>query len=31
MQLTEGFMMDPESRVNALVLHHPDCAVLYGE
>lgn len=24
-QLTEGFMMDPEGRVSALVFHHPDC------
>jgi 5-methyltetrahydrofolate--homocysteine methyltransferase len=24
-QLTEGFMMDPEASVSALVLHHPDC------
>ena len=23
-ELTEGFMMDPESTVSALVLHHPD-------
>ena len=23
-ELTEGFMMDPESSVSALVLHHPD-------
>ena len=25
-QLTEGFMMDPEASVSALVYHHPDCA-----
>lgn len=24
-QLTEGFMMDPEASVSAIVLHHPDC------
>jgi 5-methyltetrahydrofolate--homocysteine methyltransferase len=24
-QLTEGFMMEPEASVSALVLHHPDC------
>ncbi len=24
--LTEGFMMDPESSVSAMVFHHPDCA-----
>jgi 5-methyltetrahydrofolate--homocysteine methyltransferase len=24
-QLTEGFMMDPEASVSALALHHPDC------
>jgi 5-methyltetrahydrofolate--homocysteine methyltransferase len=24
-QLTEGFMMDPEASVSALVYHHPDC------
>jgi 5-methyltetrahydrofolate--homocysteine methyltransferase len=24
--LTEGFMMDPEASVSALVFHHPDCA-----
>jgi len=24
-QLTEGFMMDPEATVSALVFHHPDC------
>jgi 5-methyltetrahydrofolate--homocysteine methyltransferase len=24
-QLTEGFMMDPEASVSALVLQHPDC------
>ena len=23
-ELTEGFMMDPESSVSALVFHHPD-------
>jgi 5-methyltetrahydrofolate--homocysteine methyltransferase len=23
--LTEGFMMEPEASVSALVLHHPDC------
>jgi 5-methyltetrahydrofolate--homocysteine methyltransferase len=25
-QLTEGFMMDPEASVSALVFQHPDCA-----
>jgi 5-methyltetrahydrofolate--homocysteine methyltransferase len=25
-QLTEGFMMDPEASVSALVFHHSDCA-----
>jgi len=25
-QLTEGFMMDPDASVSALVFHHPDCA-----
>jgi 5-methyltetrahydrofolate--homocysteine methyltransferase len=25
-ELTEGFMMDPEASVSALVFHHPDCA-----
>src|SRR6184192_3140289 len=25
-QLTEGFMMDPEASVSALVFHHPDCS-----
>ena len=25
-QLTEGFMMDPEASVSAIVFHHPDCA-----
>jgi 5-methyltetrahydrofolate--homocysteine methyltransferase len=25
-KLTEGFMMDPEASVSALVFHHPDCA-----
>jgi 5-methyltetrahydrofolate--homocysteine methyltransferase len=24
-QLTEGFMMDPEASVSALVFHHPGC------
>jgi 5-methyltetrahydrofolate--homocysteine methyltransferase len=24
--LTEGFMMDPEASVSALVFQHPDCA-----
>jgi 5-methyltetrahydrofolate--homocysteine methyltransferase len=24
-QLTEGYMMDPEASVSALVFHHPDC------
>jgi 5-methyltetrahydrofolate--homocysteine methyltransferase len=24
--LTDGFMMDPEASVSALVFHHPDCA-----
>jgi 5-methyltetrahydrofolate--homocysteine methyltransferase len=23
--LTEGFMMEPEASVSALVFHHPDC------
>src|SRR5213078_494530 len=25
-QLTEGFMMEPEDSVSALVFHHPDCS-----
>jgi 5-methyltetrahydrofolate--homocysteine methyltransferase len=25
-QLTEGFMMDPEASVSALVFHHLDCS-----
>jgi 5-methyltetrahydrofolate--homocysteine methyltransferase len=25
-RLTEGYMMDPEASVSALVFHHPDCA-----
>lgn len=25
-QLTEGFMMEPEASVSAIVFHHPDCA-----
>ena len=25
-KLTEGFMMEPEASVSALVFHHPDCA-----
>ena len=25
-ELTEGYMMDPEASVSALVFHHPDCA-----
>jgi 5-methyltetrahydrofolate--homocysteine methyltransferase len=25
-KLTEGFMMDPEASVSAMVFHHPDCA-----
>jgi 5-methyltetrahydrofolate--homocysteine methyltransferase len=25
-KLTDGFMMDPEASVSALVFHHPDCA-----
>ena len=25
-ELTEGFMMDPEASVSGLVFHHPDCA-----
>jgi 5-methyltetrahydrofolate--homocysteine methyltransferase len=25
-RLTEGFMMDPEASVSALVFHHPDCS-----
>jgi 5-methyltetrahydrofolate--homocysteine methyltransferase len=24
-QLTDGWMMDPEASVSALVFHHPDC------
>ena len=24
MQLTDGFMMDPEASVSAIVFHHPD-------
>ena len=28
-QLTEGFMMEPEASVSALVFHHPDC-VYFG-
>jgi 5-methyltetrahydrofolate--homocysteine methyltransferase len=24
-QLTEGFMMEPEASVSAVVFHHPDC------
>ncbi|MEJ7607193.1 MAG: vitamin B12 dependent-methionine synthase activation domain-containing protein [Bryobacteraceae bacterium] len=24
-ELTEGFMMEPEASVSALVFHHPDC------
>ena len=24
-QLTDGFMMDPEASVSAVVFHHPDC------
>jgi 5-methyltetrahydrofolate--homocysteine methyltransferase len=24
-ELTEGFMMDPEASVSAIVFHHPDC------
>jgi 5-methyltetrahydrofolate--homocysteine methyltransferase len=24
-ELTEGFMMDPEASVSALVFQHPDC------
>jgi 5-methyltetrahydrofolate--homocysteine methyltransferase len=24
-QLTEGFMMDPEASVSAMVFQHPDC------
>jgi 5-methyltetrahydrofolate--homocysteine methyltransferase len=24
-QLTEGYMMDPEASVSAIVFHHPDC------
>ena len=26
LELTEGFMMEPEASVSALVFHHPDCA-----
>jgi len=25
-ELTEGFMMEPEASVSAIVFHHPDCA-----
>jgi 5-methyltetrahydrofolate--homocysteine methyltransferase len=25
-QLTEGFMMDPQASVSAVVFRHPDCA-----
>ena len=25
-ELTDGFMMDPEASVSAIVFHHPDCA-----
>ncbi|HXM98071.1 MAG TPA: methionine synthase [Candidatus Dormibacteraeota bacterium] len=25
-ELTEGFMMDPEASVSAIVFHHPDCS-----
>ncbi len=25
-QLTEGFMMEPEASVSAIVFQHPDCA-----
>ena len=28
-QLTEGFMMDPEASVSALVFQHPDCAYFH--
>ena len=28
--LTEGFMMDPEASVSALVFHHPGGEVLQG-
>ncbi len=24
-ELTDGFMMDPEASVSALIFHHPDC------
>jgi len=30
-QLTEGFMMDPEASVSALVFHHPDCSYFSAE
>jgi 5-methyltetrahydrofolate--homocysteine methyltransferase len=30
-QLTEGFMMDPEASVSALVFQHPDCAYFSAE
>ena len=30
-QLTEGFMMDPEASVSALVFHHPDCTYFSAE
>jgi 5-methyltetrahydrofolate--homocysteine methyltransferase len=30
-RLTEGFMMEPEASVSALVFHHPDCAYFTAE
>ena len=30
-RLTDGFMMDPEASVSALVFHHPDCAYFSAE
>jgi 5-methyltetrahydrofolate--homocysteine methyltransferase len=29
--LTEGFMMDPEASVSALVFQHPDCTYFSAE
>jgi 5-methyltetrahydrofolate--homocysteine methyltransferase len=29
--LTDGFMMDPEASVSALVFHHPDCVYFTAE
>ena len=30
-QLTDGFMMDPEASVSALVLHHPEAEYFRAE